>query len=129
MGELMTRSDPLRSAFRVYLKAGALDEWVAAHRAVWPDLLRVQGECGFHWMTIYAEDETSLVVVSEVTDDGAWDRLIETDVHKRWVESLAHLSESSLPDSTVARETLPEVLSLSWPAAAGADGDTAPVQL
>lgn len=105
----------IQVAFKVYLRPGALEEWVAAHESVWPELLRVQGECGFYWMTIYAEDATSLVVVSEVSDHGSWDRLIETDVHKRWVESLAHLSASALPDSTVARESLREVLALRWP--------------
>lgn len=104
----------VRSAFKVYLKPGALEEWIAAHEHVWPELLEVQGECGFFWMTIYADTPTSLVVVSEVSDEQAWDRLIATDVHKRWVDSLAHLSESSLPDSTVARETLREVLALDW---------------
>jgi L-rhamnose mutarotase len=114
MGELMAEEHRVRTAFKVYLKAGALEEWVAAHDEVWPELLQVQGECGFHWMTIYADTPTSLVVVSETTDEGAWDRLIDTDVHKRWVDSLAHLSESSRPDSTVAREALREVLALDW---------------
>ena len=105
---------PRREAFTVRLRPGALEAWIAAHEAVWPELLEVQGRCGFRWMDVYALDSQTLVVVSEVTRESAWDDLIDTDVHKRWVASLAHLSESARADDTVERGTLEEALSLTW---------------
>jgi L-rhamnose mutarotase len=103
-----------REAFRVRLKPGALEPWTKAHEAVWPELLEVQGRCGFHWMTIYALDEQELLVTSEVEEADSWERLIATDVHKRWVEALSEYSESARPDNTVERAAVREVLHLHW---------------
>ena len=104
-----------RQAFRVRLKGGALAEWRRRHEEVWPDLLDEQARCGFSWMTVFADD-LDLYVVSEVTSPDAWDRLVETDVHKRWVDAMRDLSESALPDSTMVRVSLPEVLHIDFAA-------------
>jgi L-rhamnose mutarotase len=113
--ELLRGTEMAREAFRVRLKPGALEAWVAAHEEVWPELLEVQGRCGFTSMTVYALDDRELLVVSEVSDEGSWERLVDTDVHRRWVLALAHLSASAQPDGDVARAAVREVLHLDWP--------------
>ena len=102
-----------REAFTVRLKPGVLAEWVRRHDGIWPDLLAEQRRCGFNWMTVYAADPV-LVVTSEVTAPDAWERLVDTEVHKQWVETMRDLSESALPDSTMDRVNLPEVLHLDF---------------
>ena len=69
----MTPRPVRREAFRVRLRPGALEEWVRRHEQVWPDLLAVQGACGFRSMSVYADDPW-LVVVSEVEDADSWER-------------------------------------------------------
>lgn len=103
----------IREAFTVRLKPGALAEWTRRHEAVWPELLEEQGRCGFLSMTVFADDPI-LFVFSEVLAPDSWSRLIDTPVHKRWVEAMRDLSESARDDSTVERGALPEVLHLDF---------------
>lgn len=98
----------LREAFIVRLKPGCLAEWRRRHEVIWPELVEQERRCGVVQMTIFEADPI-LYVYSEVLERSSWDKLIQTEVHKRWVEYMADLSASSLDDSTVAREDLPEV--------------------
>lgn len=98
----------LREAFIVKLKPGCLAEWRRRHEVIWPELVEQERLCGVAQMTIFEADPL-LYVYSEVLDATSWDRLIQTDAHKRWVEYMADLSASSLEDSTVSRTDLPEV--------------------
>lgn len=98
----------LREAFIVRLKPGCLAEWRRRHEVIWPELVEQERLCGVVQMTIF-EADPFLFVYSEVLEPSSWDKLIQTDAHKRWVEYMADLSASSLEDSTVSRTGLPEV--------------------
>lgn len=104
----------IREAFTVRLKPGALKEWIARHERIWPELLEEQERCGFRWMTVFNAGPL-LFVVSEVTSPDSWERFIDSDVHRRWVEAMKDLSESALTDNTMSRGHMREVLHLTFP--------------
>ncbi len=98
----------LRQAFTVRLKLGCLEEWRRRHAHIWPDLIEEEQRSGVISITIFEKDPI-LFVYSEVLAEDSWDRLIESEVHKRWVDYMSDLSASALPDNTVDRNELPEV--------------------
>lgn len=117
----------IRESFTVQLKSGRVEEWTARHKKIWPELLLEQTRCGFLSMSIFVSGST-LFVYSEVMDIGAWERLVNSDIHKKWVEFMRDLSESALPDSTVQRSSLREVLHLDFDPINENELETRPVQ-
>lgn len=103
----------IRESFTVQLKSGRVEEWVARHKKIWPELLLEQTRCGFLSMSVFVSGST-LFVYSEVMDSNAWVRLVNSDIHKKWVEFMRDLSESALPDSTMNRSSLQELLHLDF---------------
>jgi L-rhamnose mutarotase len=82
----------MTQAFIMRLRPGALAEYRRLHAAVWPELEAAIGEAGIDRFDIYEADPV-LVVQSEVRDADAWQRLWESDVHRRWGELMEPLLE------------------------------------
>jgi L-rhamnose mutarotase len=82
----------IRTAVVLTLKPGALEEYKRHHDNLWPELAAAIRESGIRQITTFQHGQT-LFLYSEVEDDGAWDRLWETEVHKRWAEVMAPLLE------------------------------------
>lgn len=88
------------------LRPGALAEYRRRHADVWPELEREMAASGIRGFAIF-EAEPDLVVVSEVTDEDAWPRLWNSEVHRRWgelMEPLLEFGQDGLIDSSEMRE-------------------------
>lgn len=96
----------MRQLFLMRLRPGALPEYRRLHGEVWPELEAAITAAGIRDFTIHEVDPV-LVVSSEIDDPGAWRRLWETPVHRRWgelMEPLLEFAEDGLIDSTEMRE-------------------------
>jgi L-rhamnose mutarotase len=96
----------MRQVFIMRLRPDALPEYRRLHAAVWPELEREIAAAGIERFEIFEADPV-LVVSSEVRDAGAWQRLWESDVHRRWgelMEPLLEFGPDGLIDSTEMRQ-------------------------
>jgi L-rhamnose mutarotase len=96
----------MRRAFRMRLKPGGLAEYKRHHDEIWPELVAEIERAGIAQITIF-EADPDLVLYSEISDEGAWDRLWSTEVHSRWGEMLQpymEIGEGGAPVSSELRE-------------------------
>lgn len=82
----------IRTAVVLTLKPGALEEYVRYHDNLWPELAEAIRAAGIKQITTFQHGR-QLFLYSEVEDDGAWTRLWETEIHKRWGEVMEPLLE------------------------------------
>ena len=102
----------IRRAFTMKLKAGALDEYQRQHDRVWPEMVREIERSGVASMTIFHGGAGTLFLMSEITDEGAWDRLWNTEISKKWSAAMNPLMFQT-PDGKVEASDLTEVFHLS----------------
>ncbi len=96
----------IRTAFTMRLKPDGLAEYKRWHDAIWPEMVKELEASGIHNMTIF-ENDPVLFMYSEVSDEGAWDRLWHTETHDRWGELMSPLMafrDDGIVDSTPLRE-------------------------
>jgi L-rhamnose mutarotase len=96
----------IRRAFMMRLKPGGLAEYRRWHDEIWPDLVAEIERQGIGQITIFEKDPV-LFLYSEVTDEGAWQRLWHTEIHDRWGEKMNPLMEfnaDGIVDSTDVTE-------------------------
>jgi L-rhamnose mutarotase len=78
-----------RVAFRLRIKADAIEGYEKAHTAVWPELLTKLKEVGISNYSIFRRGQ-DLFLVMRVTDfDAAWDTLAKDPVNQRWQAEMA----------------------------------------
>jgi L-rhamnose mutarotase len=82
----------IRQAFVMKLKPGALAEYTRRHDELWPALAAKIRECGIRTIATF-EDDSLLFLFSEVDDPEAWNRLWDSDIHKKWGEVMEPLLE------------------------------------
>ena len=85
----------IRRAFVMRLKPGAMAQYQQHHENIWPELVAEIQRSGIASITMF-QHEAELFFVSEVTDLEAWERLWNSDVHKRWrqlMEPLVQLGD------------------------------------
>lgn len=75
----------IRKAFTMRLKPGALAEYKRHHDNIWPELVTEVEKSGIGTITTFEQDPV-LFLFSEITDEGAWDRLWHTEIHDRWAK-------------------------------------------
>lgn len=86
-----------RYAFKLRIKAGAIDDYVREHRRVWPELLAKLKAVGISDYSIFRRGQ-DLTLVLRVDDfDKAWDELDRDPVNRKWQEFMAPLFEE-VPD-------------------------------
>lgn len=75
-----------RVCFRVALRPELVDEYVAAHSAVWPEMLRAIQRSGRRNYTLFLDaDDATVTGYYETDDDEASARLLSADpVATRW---------------------------------------------
>jgi L-rhamnose mutarotase len=91
----------IRRAFTMRLKPDSLAEYKAHHDNIWPDLVDEIERSGIASITTFQRD-LDLFLVSEIEDEDAWDKLWNSEVHKRWaqvMEPLMHLRADGIVDS------------------------------
>jgi L-rhamnose mutarotase len=99
-----------RSAFVLRVRPDRIDEYVSAHRDVWPEMLDALRAAGIRNYTIF-RDGSRVFGYFEADDlEAAGRYLAEQDVSHRWQDAMADLLEERVPDAGPA--PLPEVFRL-----------------
>jgi L-rhamnose mutarotase len=88
-----------RSAFVLRVRPDKIDEYVAAHRAVWPDMLQALSDAGIRNYSIF-RDGNRVFGYFEAEDLGrAAEYLAAQEVCARWQDAMAELLEERVPDA------------------------------
>jgi L-rhamnose mutarotase len=86
-----------RYAFKLRIKADAIEEYEREHTRVWPELLAKLKEVGISEYSIFRRGQ-DLVLSLRVDDfEKAWEVLDRDPVNQRWQEFMARLFEP-VPD-------------------------------
>lgn len=94
----------IRRAFTMKLKPGATDEYIRHHDSIpaaWSELVNEIRTSGIAQITTF-QSGLNLFLYSEIADKGAWDRLWNSEVHRRWaqlMEPLMHLDENGIVEA------------------------------
>ena len=91
----------IRRAFTMRLKPDALAEYKRHHDNIWPELVAEIERSGIGSITTFQRD-LDLFLVSEISDEAAWDRLWNSEIHERWAElmqPLMHLRDDGIVDA------------------------------
>ena len=88
-----------RSAFVLRVRPDKLDEYIRAHREVWPEMLEAISAAGIRNYTIFREGN-QMFGYFEADDLAAAGRYLATqDVSARWQDAMADLLEERVPDA------------------------------
>ena len=87
-----------RSAFVLRVRPDKVDEYVEAHRSVWPEMLAALREAGIRNYTIF-RNGTQMFGYFESDDLEAASRFMaQQEVSARWQDAMAELLEARVPD-------------------------------
>jgi L-rhamnose mutarotase len=87
-----------RAGFVLHVRPERIDDYVAAHREVWPEMLDALSGAGIRNYTIFRAD-TSVFGYFEADDlDAAARHLEGQDVSARWQNAMAELLVERVPD-------------------------------
>jgi L-rhamnose mutarotase len=99
-----------RAGFVLQVKPNKVDEYVRAHREVWPKLLEALKAAGIRNFTIFRAG-TEMFGYFEAADlEAAEAYLAAQEVSARWQDTMAELLEERVPDQGPRR--LPEIFRL-----------------
>ena len=88
-----------RSAFVLHVRPDRIDEYVEAHRNVWPEMLDALRGAGIRNYTIFRSG-TDVFGYFEADDLAAAGRyMAEEGVSTRWQDAMAELLSERVPDS------------------------------
>ena len=93
-----------RICFTMRLKPSRVDDYLAAHETVWPEMLDALRETGWRDYSLFVDRPTGLVVGYLETDDfeAAQAAMNEREVNARWQAGMAEFfAEETAPDSTM----------------------------
>jgi L-rhamnose mutarotase len=88
-----------RSAFVLRVRPDKIDEYVAAHREVWPDMLQALKESGIRNYSIFRDGNQVFGYFESEDLAAAAAYLGRQEACARWQESMADLLEERVPDS------------------------------
>lgn len=80
----------IRRAFTMRLKPGAMAEYRKHHDAIWPELVQEIEKSGIASFTTFERDP-DLFLYSEIYDEDAWDKLWNSEIHRKWGEVMEPL--------------------------------------
>lgn len=85
-----------RVCFVLHLKPERIDEYVAAHEHVWPEMREALSEAGWHNYSLFVRPDDGLVVGYLETDDfaAAQSRMAATEVNARWQAGMSDFFEN-----------------------------------
>ena len=96
----------IRRAFTMRLKPDGLAEYRRNHDNIWAELVAEIEKDGIAQITIFEKDPV-LCLYSEISDEGAWDRLWHSAIHDKWGEimnPLMEFNDEGIVDSSVVNE-------------------------
>jgi len=88
-----------RSAFVLRVRPDMLDEYVAAHRDVWPELLAALREAGIRNYTIFRNGNEMFGYFESDDLEAAGAYMAAQEVNARWQDAMAGLLEERVPDA------------------------------
>ena len=86
-----------RCAFKLRIKADAIEEYEREHQRVWPELLAKLKEVGISDYSIFRRGQDLVLVLRGDDFEKAWDELDRDPVNQRWQVFMSRLFES-VPD-------------------------------
>jgi L-rhamnose mutarotase len=87
-----------RSAFVLRVKPEKLDEYVAAHANVWPEMLQALRDAGIRNYTIFRRGNEMFGYFESDDLERAGAYMAAQDVNTRWQDAMAELLEERVPD-------------------------------
>jgi L-rhamnose mutarotase len=88
-----------RSAFVLTVRPEKVEEYVKAHRAVWPEMLEALRAAGIHNYSIFRAGNEVFGYFEADDLDAAGRYLDAQDVSRRWQDHMAGLLEERVPDA------------------------------
>jgi len=88
-----------RSAFVLRVRTDRIDDYVEAHRAVWPDMLQALKEAGISNYSIFRDGNQVFGYFESDDLAHAATYLADQEVCTRWQDAMAELLEGRVPDS------------------------------
>lgn len=99
----------MRIAFKMKIRPDQSAEYEARHNPIWPELESTLMDHGAKSYTIFLDRETgTLFAYAEIEDLERWKAVAQTEVCRRWWESMAPLMEVN-PDKSPKATSLDEV--------------------
>ena len=88
-----------RSAFVLHVRPDRIDEYVAAHAEVWPEMLQALTDAGIHNYSLFRAG-TDVFGYFEAEDlERAADYMAAQSVSTRWQDRMAPLLSERVPDA------------------------------
>jgi L-rhamnose mutarotase len=87
-----------RTGFVLRVKPDRVDDYVEAHRAVWPELLDALRTAGIRNYTIFRAGDQMFGYFEADDPAGATRHLASQEVSARWQDAMADLLEERVPD-------------------------------
>jgi L-rhamnose mutarotase len=90
----------IRRAFTMRLKPGKFAEYKDHHDNIWPELVAEVERSGIASITTFRSGD-NLFLFSEIHDQEAWDRLWNSEIHRKWaavMEPLMHIKPDGIVD-------------------------------
>ena len=87
-----------RSAFVLEVRPEKIDEYVEAHRAVWPEMLEALSAAGIRNYTIFRHGNEVFGYFESDDLEAAGRYMAAQDVNDRWQDAMAELLENRVPD-------------------------------
>ena len=88
-----------RSAFVLRVRPERIEEYVHAHRHVWPEMLDALRSAGIRNYTIFRHGNQMFGYFESDDLEAAARYLAEQEVSERWQDAMAELLEQRVPDS------------------------------
>jgi len=88
-----------RSAFVLRVRHDKIDEYVEAHRSVWPELLAALRDAGIRNYTIFRNGNEMFGYFESDDLAAAADYMETQDVNARWQDTMAELLDERVPDA------------------------------
>jgi L-rhamnose mutarotase len=99
-----------RSAFVLRVRPDKIDEYVQAHRDVWPEMLTALHEAGIRNYTIFRHGNEMFGYFESDDLEAAAAYMGQQEVNGRWQDTMADLLEERVPDA--GPSTLEEIFRL-----------------
>jgi L-rhamnose mutarotase len=87
-----------RSAFVLKVRPERIDEYIEAHRAVWPEMLDALSAAGIRNYTIFRHGSEVFGYFESDDLEAAGRYMAAQDVNDRWQDAMAELLEERVPD-------------------------------
>ena len=88
-----------RSAFVLRVRPDKIDEYVVAHRSVWPEMLRALRDAGIRNYSIFRDGNQVFGYFESDDLERAGAYLAAQEVCARWQDAMAELLEERVPDA------------------------------